>query len=57
MIVIFEPYPGSPPIQMQCSCGEKFWVDPADEENLEFNGSELVEVCPKCGLRNPDKKI
>lgn len=41
-----------PPQYLQCECGEKFWVDPCGEENLEWSDAKksLVAVCPKCGL-------
>lgn len=30
-------------------CGEEFEVDPATEENLFFNGEQLLPQCPRCG--------
>lgn len=33
-------------------CGEVFVVDACTEENMEFNGKELIEKCPKCGAFN-----
>jgi hypothetical protein len=29
-------------------CGEEFEVDPSTEENLHFNGKQLIPICPKC---------
>ena len=38
-----------PSVQMECDCGEVFWVDPSTEENLEYVGRRLLPKCPECG--------
>ena len=40
---------------MTCDCGHEFDVDACFQENLWYNGVELVEKCPECGLLNPEK--
>jgi hypothetical protein len=53
-----------PAAQIQCDCGEIFWVDPCGEENLiamkiqeTFPQVQLVEQCPKCLKTNADKSL
>lgn len=36
-------------VKFRCACDTEFWTDPCDEENLVFNGDELVAKCPTCG--------
>lgn len=48
MKVILAPPEAEPAVKMKCDCGAEFWTDPAFEENLGFNGKELVAVCPIC---------
>ncbi|HXN74911.1 MAG TPA: hypothetical protein VN855_00280, partial [Candidatus Acidoferrum sp.] len=49
MKVILAPPETVPSCKVECDCGEQFWVDPCGEENLVFNGKELIPKCPKCG--------
>lgn len=49
MKVILAPLECEPAQKVECDCGHKFWVDPCGEENLGFNGKELIPLCPKCG--------
>lgn len=49
-----------PAANIECDCGEEFWVDPCHEENLEMmyrpkrNKEMLTEVCPRCRKTNQD---
>lgn len=49
MKVILTSPDMDPGCQIECDCGEQFWVDPCGEQNLVFNGKELIPKCPKCG--------
>lgn len=46
-----------PAAEIECACGEIFWVDPCNEENLVTIGGRLIEKCPSCGLTNGAGKI
>lgn len=52
MKVILAPPECDPSVQMECDCGEKFWIDPCDGDNLiisEKSSPYMVPICPKCG--------
>lgn len=46
-----------PMARILCDCGEEFEVEPYNEENLVWNGRELVDKCPTCGRINPNKSV
>ena len=52
MKVLLAPDETVPAVLWVCDCGEEFWTDPCGEENLVWNGKELIEKCPKCGKEN-----
>lgn len=44
-----------PAVLLECDmCATVFWVDPCGEENLAFNGKELIPSCPGCGNMDSD---
>lgn len=49
MKVILQLLECNPAVKMECDCKEQFWIDPCDEENLFWDGKELIAKCPKCG--------
>lgn len=57
MKVAADPFDSIPSVQLECSKGHLFWVDPCGEENLEWSEKHkaLKAVCPTCGEREEDE--
>lgn len=58
MKVVQDPPEMEPAVELECSKGHRFWVDPCGEENLEFSPPHrsLKAVCPVCGEREADEE-
>lgn len=57
-VVKTEPFL-DPAVQVECSKGHQFYVDPCGEENLEWSDKykSLKAVCPICGEREEDEHL